>query len=278
MGLSSSVIRIVILVLPGIISALLYWRLRGRSGRKDWEDFLEIGVFSLLIYLVYSAGTGFLAYLGFPAYPPKALEALTNDSLPIPWSEIPEASLIGVALAVVAAYADKYNSINWLGRRIKASNRLNDKDIWETFFHHPKIGWVYVTDHKADRLYFGWVQHYSDTEKARELVLKDVKVYCGDDLLYETPLLYCCRDNHDLTIEFPPETLYDASKPPTEEVQVAEKRGDEPAVKIVNPSLPKVKDELGESRKGQENTNRQTPRPDVQPTSRKPPPKDDGKK
>lgn len=86
--------------------------------------------------------------------PRRLSKHLRMTAYPIPWSEIPEASLIGVALAVVAAYADKYNSINWLGRRIKASNRLNDKDIWETFFHHPKIGWVYVTDHKADRLYF----------------------------------------------------------------------------------------------------------------------------
>src|SRR5690349_18539549 len=142
MNLSGSVIRIIVLALPGILSALLYWRLRGRTGRKDWEDFLEIGVFSLFIYLLYGVGVSFLASLGLSVSPAKALEALTNDSLPIPWGEIPEASLIGIFLAVLVAYVDKYNLVNRIGCAIRASNRLNDRDVWETFFHQPKIGWV----------------------------------------------------------------------------------------------------------------------------------------
>jgi hypothetical protein len=280
MNLSGSVIRIVVLALPGIISALLYWRLRGRTGRKDWEDFLEIGVFSLFIYLAYGLGIRLLNYLilkpffGFLVLPPKALDALTNDSLPIPWGEIPEATLIGILLAVVVAFVEKRNYIGRFGFWIKVSNRLGEKDVWETFFHLPEIGWVYVRDHKVGLTYYGWVRQYSDPDKVRELLLKDVSVYkevpgTGIVLLYEVPLLYISRDKHDLSLEFTPVLPVHTTTNHVEEEQVSNEEKPSPAVKVVNPPITTYN---GDGQKSQQNTNAQTPKLAVQPPSQTTPP------
>lgn len=56
MSLSSFLIRIIFLALPGIISSVLYRKLRGRPVRKDWEDYVEIAIFSLASYALYGLG------------------------------------------------------------------------------------------------------------------------------------------------------------------------------------------------------------------------------
>lgn len=50
MSLSSFLIRIIFLALPGIVGSILYRRLRGKSSLKDWEDVLEILLFSLSLF------------------------------------------------------------------------------------------------------------------------------------------------------------------------------------------------------------------------------------
>jgi hypothetical protein len=51
MSLSALVIRLIFLGLPGVIAYKLYKRLRGRSPKRQWEDVLDIAVFSILSYL-----------------------------------------------------------------------------------------------------------------------------------------------------------------------------------------------------------------------------------
>lgn len=273
MNLSSSVIRIFILVLPGIISALLYWRLRGRTGRKDWEDFLEIGVFSFGAYVTYSLGISLLNYVildrffGFHVLPPKALDALAKDSLPIPWAEVPEATAIGVVLAMAAAYADKHNLVGRVGFRIGASTRLYHGEVWDTFLKQPEMGWVYVRDHKVNRVYYGWLFQFSDADQARELVLRDVKVYEGDEFLYASPQLYISREKHELTIEFVPDAPATELTNNHKEIQVNDNQNQGPAVKIINPpSAPP-----GSGQKSNQNPNPQTPRPAAEPVSQQKP-------
>ena len=65
MSLSSFLIRIILLVLPGIASSSLYRHLRGQRTRKDWEDYLEILVFSFLCYTIY----GLVVYAWSLLYP-----------------------------------------------------------------------------------------------------------------------------------------------------------------------------------------------------------------
>ncbi|MFN8502447.1 hypothetical protein [Kouleothrix sp.] len=263
MNLSGSVIRIVVLALPGIISALLYWRLRGRSEHKDWEDFLLIGLFSFFIYLVYGAGINLLARLGFSVYPPKAFEALTDDKLAIPWGEIPEATLIGVVIAVLAAYADKYNLVGKFGYRIGASSRLHDKELWHTFLAQPNQGWVYVRDHKLQLVYYGWLFQYSDADKDRELVLRDVKVYSEQGHLYTSPLMYISRDKHDLTIEFTPTMSPVTNNTHLEDEKMSDNQNQSPAVKVIAPVI--TQDVTPDFIKSHQNPAQQTPRPAAEP-------------
>jgi hypothetical protein len=203
MQISALFIRIVILILPGLVGSLFYRTLRGGRQQKDWRDLAEITLFALSSYALYGAALEGVA----TAEGPVALEALFDESVPVRWTEVVIASLVSVGLAVAASYVQRFKLINRLGRKIGATHRYGDEDVWEYFHNSPDTGsWLYVRDHKENLVYYGWLEAYSESGDDRELLLSDVEVYTDetDEPLDTVPLLYVSRDAYDFTIEIPP--------------------------------------------------------------------------
>lgn len=199
MDLSSFLIRVIFLVIPGVVSSLLYRSLRGRTKRPDWETYLEILAFSLVNYCV----AGFFFWIstehGF-----KALQALYDDKLPIDRqvvSEIVGSAIAGVPVAFIASYIEQYKVLNRIGKWLRATRRFGDEDVWDYLQRSPNVIWVLVRDHKFDLAYYGWAEAYSDPYKARELLLRDVKVYRNStgEHIYDSIGIYISRKAEDLT-------------------------------------------------------------------------------
>lgn len=203
MTLSNFLIRIIFLVLPGIFASVTYRKLRGRTVRKDWEDYVEILLFSLLSYSVFGLVVFALNKLGLHTVRFTVFQAFVDDKAQLIWHEIIPTSFIGVSLAFAAAYVHTYKLINRLGRWAKVTKRFGEEDIWHFLHNRPEIYWVYVRDHKYDLSYRCWIEAYSDPYKERELLLRDVDVYRNStgDALYHTDVLYFSRKNDEFTIE-----------------------------------------------------------------------------
>lgn len=209
MDLSGLVIRITFLLLPGALASSIYRKLKGRTTRKDWEDFLEIIIFSLLSYIGYALILSIINYFrlkyGYTNIPFTAFEAFFDEKLKISWQEVLYASIIGIALALTATlfYTKRY--INRFGHRINITNHVGEEDIWYFFNNLPDVEWVFVRDHKADIAYRCWIQYYSDPYKERELLLRDVDVFVNStgEPLYHRDAVYLSRKHEDLTIEVP---------------------------------------------------------------------------
>jgi len=211
-------IRLMFLALPGVLGSMLFRKLRGRRPRQNWEAFLEFMLFSLAAYAVYGIILELRARLApsvSSVTPPDAssvaspgvaaLEALLDQTKPLEWGEILYASAIALMLAVVASYLDSYKCIDRFARRIRATNRCGDDDVWDLLQNSPEVDWVFVRDHKLGLLYFAWIGAFSDSEKERELLLQDVRVHSNDtgEFLYATKAMYLSRGKYDLTIEIP---------------------------------------------------------------------------
>jgi hypothetical protein len=211
LDMSSFAIRIIFLLLPGAIGATLYWKLKGRTTRKDWEDFLEVIIFSVASYLLYALCTYFLGFfnfiwnkLGLQAKTFTQFHAFFDESATLDLSEIFYVSLLSVPLAILASYSYRYRWLNKLGQKIGATIRLRDEDVWD-FFHtsrHIRENWVTIRDHKLTLYYFGWIEAFSDSGKERELILREVDVYnSAGERLYKTDVMYLSRKPDELTIE-----------------------------------------------------------------------------
>jgi hypothetical protein len=205
MDISGLVIRIIFLLLPGAIGSTLYWKLRGRVRRKDWEDLLEVVIFSLLSYAFYALLLHLINGAWETGFKFTAFEAFFDEKAAVRWQDVLNSSLVSVILAVLASYSYRFNLINRIGKRLGATTRFGDEDVWDFFHHSPNVRgeWVTVRDHKLNLYYFGWVEAFSDSGKQRELLLREVSVYDNStgECMYKTEALYLSRKQDDLTIE-----------------------------------------------------------------------------
>jgi hypothetical protein len=106
--------RIAFLALPGILASLVYGKLKGKGSRKDWEDFMEIMVFSVASYSVYASIVQILHWCGLRTEF-LFVKALFNAQEPVSIWETLWASLIGLALALLASLAYTYEPLAEVG-------------------------------------------------------------------------------------------------------------------------------------------------------------------
>lgn len=206
MGLTDFIIRLLFLSLPGLVGTLAYRSLKGRPNNyKDWEDILEIAIFSLLSYSIYGLATTYTNYQGWTNVQVTISQAVFDNNTPISWTEIAITTGIGFILAFLASYFYTRNTINQLGRLFRVTSMFGNKDVWDFYHKHYGNQWAFVRDHKTGLVYFGHIQAYSDSDKERELILKDVDVFTNStsEFQYKCPILYISRARDDLTIELP---------------------------------------------------------------------------
>ena len=207
MDVSGLFIRILFLLLPGVLASAFYRKLKGRTTRKDWEDYIEIIIFSLFSYIFYALILSVINYFrvknGYSEIPFTAFNAFFDEKVTISWQELLYASIVGIIISFASAYSYKKRLINRLGHFFKITNHAGEEDIWYFFHNLPDVEWVFVRDHKADVTYYGWVSHYSDPYKEREMLLRDVDVYVNSTgvFLYKRDAIYVSRKQEDLTIE-----------------------------------------------------------------------------
>ncbi len=204
-GLSTSFMRIVLLVIPGVAARMVYRRLTHRRAKRDWEEFLSILVFALWSY----AACGLLGAVKIRVgvEPPEVVEtlnALYTDGFPINWMSVFWATVLGVVLAFPSAAIENHKLVTKLGRLVRVTNRYGDEDVWDYLHSSDDVKWVVVRDHKLDLMYYGCVVAFSDSGGKRELLLEDVDVYSQErQKPYHLKGLYISRDDYDLSIDIP---------------------------------------------------------------------------
>lgn len=209
MDISGLVIRIVFLLLPGGVASTFYRKLRGRRERKDWEDILEVIIFSALSYVLYAFVVSILNWFGstrgYEIIKFTAFTAFFDEKAELHWHEVLIATVIGTILSFIASYVYTKGLINRLGQWLGVTSHFGEEDIWTIFNNDPSAEWVFVRDLKNDLAYRCWVQYYSDPYKQRELLLRNADVYVNSTgvFLYQRPAIYISANHNELTIEVP---------------------------------------------------------------------------
>ncbi len=191
------------MLLPGIIGRMLYYKLIGKREKKDWEEFFEILIFSLVTYIIYANICSFFNTGKFITEI-SIFNKILNEEIPIEWNKIYPATALAIIIALIASAFHTYKLINKFGRFINVTKRYGDQDLWDLFHNTPNIDWVVIRDHKLDLAYFCYEKYVSDLGKKRELILEDVEVFNNSgEYLYRTDAMYLAREDYNLTIEVP---------------------------------------------------------------------------
>lgn len=198
------IVQVAILFLPGLIWAGLDSRYALKSKPSEFQYTLRAFQFGLATYAV---TFGIFALFGWPFTLADLADASAKGIFtPAIFKEVLAAVIVGVVLAIIWLFVSnrKWDTrfLQWIG----ATKTYGDEDVWDFTFNSSvaAVEYVHFRDFANKIVYAGWVKEFSETEKLRELVLRDAEIYDFDgNKLFDTPLVYLARDPENIHIEFP---------------------------------------------------------------------------
>ena len=194
--------QLVIIFIPGIIWERIDAKYGKDRSKQQWEIVRRSFMFGLFAYFItYLAFAGFgQDFKLFDLQKDKAF--LDRES----FEEILDASGISIICAVVWLYAVNFKWLTWVLHKIRATKRYGDEDVWDFIFNsgRAEVEYLNLRDFEKQITYAGFVKSFSESEKQREIVLRDVIVYdFTGRIIFETPRVYIARKADDIDIEFP---------------------------------------------------------------------------
>ena len=204
MSIDAALLRILVLVLPGLTGRMVFVRLKANRATAVWQATLEVFLFAIASYAL--AGVILTLIFGFRSgVLSENIAAILADSSDVNWLELSFAALMSVPTAFSAALLHNRKVIHRIARCLRITQSYGDEDVWEYIHNSPDVEWIYLRDHEQRVIYFGKVLNYSDSGKEREIVLSDVTTFDATtgELLYEIDGVYISRDKNRMTIDIP---------------------------------------------------------------------------
>ncbi len=204
MKLDLLILQLAVLFLPGLLWARLDARFALSSKPTDTEFFLRAFQFGLVSY-----GVTFLLYsaLGWPF---TLVDLADAGSRPVVTAAVVDEILwalgVGLVLSIVWIYAATYKWLTQFLQTIKATKKYGDEDVWDYTLNSPiaAVEYVHFRDFDNKVVYAGWIKTFSESDKLREIVLRDVRVFDFEGAkLFETPLLYLAHAPENIHMSFP---------------------------------------------------------------------------
>lgn len=203
MELSKITIGIIFIFLPGILALMVSERLTDHRERKGYElaaYTLVLGCLSHLLYFIILWSLG-----KFCITLPKDmwLDLMTSDHVEIQPEVVLFTAILGVLLGFVLCYATTHGWLHRFARRIGATKKFKDLDVWSFLMNSKEMGWVVVRDQAKNLMYQGLVKSFSTEEDPRELVLSPAFVYQNDTglKLYDAEVIYLALEKKNVTLE-----------------------------------------------------------------------------
>lgn len=209
MEISAFTLKLIILVIPGALGAIIIERLTVH--KRQWSPFKFVVnsiLVGLIAYLVNELVVGFVNWFASPGNSLSHLsiwdDLINPKSSAIPYAEVMFACLTGIALGFLITKGDTNKWLNWVAQWLNLSHKYGDENLF-SYYLYDLNEYVYVRCKRQGFTYMGLVRAFSETEEIKELVLKDVTVYDYETSspLYELKELYVSLLKDDVVIELP---------------------------------------------------------------------------
>lgn len=199
MQFSELTIKLIILFLPGLISASLL-QMFGNKRKLDNREFFILvvvnGFISYLIPCLFCRNNTFF-------------QSLLDTSMIVDYKEVILSSKISVGLGILETYLVNYCLLYKLARLVKLTTKSGQDTVWDETFDNGGKGssnFIYVRNQETNELYAGSIKNYSMSSNGKkELLLNNVDVYDLNnrrDRLYHLEGIYISiNDNKNIVIE-----------------------------------------------------------------------------
>ena len=200
MQFSELTIKLIILFLPGLISASIIQMFENGRKKLDNREFLILVVVnSFISYLIPCLFCGNNTFF----------KSLLDTSMIIDYKEIVCSSIISVGLGIAETYLVNYCLLYKFAQLAKLTTKSGQDTVWDETFDNGGKGssnFIYVRNHETNELYAGSIKNYSMSSNGKkELLLNNVDVYDlnnrRDKLYHREGIYVSINDDKNIVIE-----------------------------------------------------------------------------
>lgn len=209
MELSAFTLKLIILLIPGALGALILQRLTLQ--KKAWTPFrffvnaIMVGLFAYLINELIIRSINGISF-GYVSLDSLSIwdELGNSESSVIPYGEVLLATLTGIIIGLILTKGDNFKWLYKLASKCNLSYKYGDENLFSYYLFNLNE-YVYVRCRRQGFTYLGRVKSFSETDELKELVLIEVIVhdYNSSEELYELCEIYLSLLKDDIIIELP---------------------------------------------------------------------------
>ena len=181
MEISDLVVRIIILIFPGLLSISLINSLIKKRKIDNREYIVYVTIISFISYFALNL----IFNIFLENRDVSFFKALVDSQIPINYDEVFWSSIIAICLGIIIVVIINKGVFYTLCRKIRITNRTGANSVWDELmdFNGTGIGnYIYVVDYDNDVVYGGQVINFSSSIKEQEeLILGDVIVTKNSD-------------------------------------------------------------------------------------------------
>lgn len=239
MELTELMVRIIILLLPGIFGTFFLDRLHYKESLEQRTYLISVIMIGFTSYFLLFLSKNIIEIFlnginNYNVVDINFFKALIDKGTNILFGEVLYSTIIGTILGIIIANIINKGYFYNLFRKLKITNSTG-QDVWAELFDNNTKGikeHVFIVDIEADRVYGGWVDNYSKSAQSPELLLSNVIVTTNETRkeLYELKKMYLKFDKEKMIIEIQNET----DEKNTEFKKVEEKVQVVPTSQIIN--------------------------------------------
>jgi hypothetical protein len=215
MDISTLLLQIVLVMLPGICGAILVERL---TIHRPWDRF-RFSLYALVLgfaayfftSIVLAAWNRGVATLGFslPTLDSRFWSFFSTQPSEISSSEIAIALATSVPLAYLVSAFSHQRWLGHLGILLRATNKYGDDPLFYAELARLKKGTIVkISPDKAGFIYEGTLRALSKEDEIHEITISDVVVYRASDQrpLYRLKMCYVSCDTRSTVVEVYPDS------------------------------------------------------------------------
>jgi hypothetical protein len=196
-------IKLIIILLPGAISTLIYGKL---ILHKEWDNFkfiLYSILFGIFSYFLLQIIIDFINLFAFSKIPDLSLWNDLTIANKIPYGEITFSTIVSVILSYIVSLVENEKVISRIAKHFGVSNKYGDENLYSKFLNAKEVEYVYVRSIKNELTYYGWVKSFSESDNLSEICLAEVSVYNykDSDHLYDVSEIYLSFNKQEIIIE-----------------------------------------------------------------------------
>lgn len=212
MEVSELTVRLVVLLLPGVIAALIVETMIIHRVHRPTAQFrfliysIVLGLASyFLLSVVVWCWNSIASHCGLASVTLSVWDALFTENQIISITQVAFAILVSIPLALFVSLVIYKRWFLRVGHFFGVTNKYGSDSIYYYAIEKDEVFWVRIKALKHDVWYEGSVDSFSEDSDTREIFLRSVVVYRLKDSkkLYELSSVYLCLRKDEMIIEVP---------------------------------------------------------------------------